>query len=371
MNPSVHPLELERRGGIAGRQSGHGSHAIRVGPLYDAVAAGMWTYTPAFRVTVIGPELQARAAHADRLDAPPRNGRPADLPTLYYGARLWRNRSERMSLRPATTCFCRASSPASPGPWPRARRVSLPAQRGPFPCPAYRCIRSRAPTSRGPRGRRAFPRTRSSYPAARCRTSSESRGRGVAPPVRGGDVLRGEYADLLWRLVAPERLRARQLLGCACCPRRRPTSAARRPRPRRWDARRLSGGASLARRRDRAAAPRARRSRAPCEAEWFLPVGIAYDPLGRGRTRAFVSIGPRIAPPAEDVEAATLRHLRRSTPLTCGQWVAHERLAGGEATEARLAEAVRAAREEARPVVPSFSTRANGLSASLRPFRPR
>jgi hypothetical protein len=61
-----------------------------------------------------------------------------------------------------------------------------------------------------------------------------------------------------------------------------------------------------------------------------------------------------VPPPSEDVESATLRLLRRATPLTCGQWVAHERLAGAETSSARLGETVEAAREEGRPVDPDL-----------------
>ena len=88
--------------------------------------------------------------------------------------------------------------------------------------------------------------------------------------------------------------------------------------------------------------------------EWFLPVGIAYDPLVSGRTRVVVSVGQRVPPPDEDVEGATLQLLRRATPLTCGQWLAHERLAGGEIAPSRLAEAVEATRAEGRPVEPEL-----------------
>jgi hypothetical protein len=40
--------------------------------------------------------------------------------------------------------------------------------------------------------------------------------------------------------------------------------------------------------------------------------------------------------------------------LTCGQWVAHERLAGRDTNEPRLAEVVAEAREEGRPVDPDL-----------------
>jgi hypothetical protein len=88
--------------------------------------------------------------------------------------------------------------------------------------------------------------------------------------------------------------------------------------------------------------------------EWFLPVGIAYDPLGRGRTRVLVSLGPRVEPPDGELEAATLALLRRATPLTCGQYVAHELVAGRNPVAARLGDAVEQALEAGRPVDPDL-----------------
>jgi len=52
------------------------------------------------------------------------------------------------------------------------------------------------------------------------------------------------------------------------------------------------------------------------------PVGVAYDPLVRGRTRALVSFGEPLAPPGEELEDTVLSALRLATPLTCGQVVA-------------------------------------------------
>jgi hypothetical protein len=65
-------------------------------------------------------------------------------------------------------------------------------------------------------------------------------------------------------------------------------------------------------------------------------------------------MGPRVEPPAEDVEAATLELLRRATPLTCGQYVAHELLSGRDPDAEGLEHAVDTARSEPRPVDPEL-----------------
>jgi hypothetical protein len=101
---------------------------------------------------------------------------------------------------------------------------------------------------------------------------------------------------------------------------------------------------------------------------WFLPIALAYDPLGPGRTRVFVALGPRIEPPDCDVEAATLALLRRSTPLTCGQFVAHELAGGRKPDAASLGNAVDEARAERRPVDPELldsGRRAGRLAEAL------
>lgn len=77
------------------------------------------------------------------------------------------------------------------------------------------------------------------------------------------------------------------------------------------------------------------------------PVGLAYDPFVRGRTRAFVSFGEPFAPPGRDAEAAVLAALRLATPLTAASVAAHA-LLGGAATTDELADAVRAAVAAAR-----------------------
>ncbi|MGZ4354537.1 MAG: hypothetical protein ACXVZ4_13430, partial [Gaiellaceae bacterium] len=60
----------------------------------------------------------------------------------------------------------------------------------------------------------------------------------------------------------------------------------------------------------------------------LIPVGLAYDPLGRGRTRAYVAVGEPVAPAPKETEATVLAVLRRTMPLTPGQVAAHAVLHG-------------------------------------------
>jgi hypothetical protein len=84
------------------------------------------------------------------------------------------------------------------------------------------------------------------------------------------------------------------------------------------------------------------------------PVGIAYDPLTRGRTHAFVSYETPFPPPSEDVEAAVLDRLKLAVPLTAGQVVAAAVVEETEPGEALLDDAVEAAREEGRSLAPEL-----------------
>lgn len=65
------------------------------------------------------------------------------------------------------------------------------------------------------------------------------------------------------------------------------------------------------------------------EARAVQPVGVAYDPLVRGRTRAVLGVGGPVAPggPEAEVEARVLAALARALPLTCGAAVADAVLA--------------------------------------------
>jgi 1-acyl-sn-glycerol-3-phosphate acyltransferase len=85
----------------------------------------------------------------------------------------------------------------------------------------------------------------------------------------------------------------------------------------------------------------------------LLPIGIAYDVFTLGKPRVCVDVGPPLDPPARDVDAALLLELRRRTPLTCGQLVAHHLLALADEglsslTPAELEQALAGAVDDAR-----------------------
>jgi hypothetical protein len=92
------------------------------------------------------------------------------------------------------------------------------------------------------------------------------------------------------------------------------------------------------------------------EPDQLVAGGLAYDPLGRGRPRAYVALGEAL-PPTADVLAA----MRRTLPLTPGQLAAHAVLHGvapepdGRPAEPRLREllpeALAAARTAPRAVL--------------------
>jgi hypothetical protein len=194
---------------------------------------------------------------------------------------------------------------------------------------------------------------------------------GLPAPSRARDGLRGEYADFLWRTVSREEAASDGLDHLWA---RRAGEAARqfrflvdlvrsgrslvvfpegRPTPTGEIGPLRRGVAALIRR----ARPR-----------YLLPISLAYDPLVRGRTRVLVSFGEFLTPPTEEIEQALLAQLRHTMPLTCGQFVAGELLAGRTPSPAGLAEAVAAAGEDGRPVDPDLQTdegRARRLAAAL------
>ena len=99
------------------------------------------------------------------------------------------------------------------------------------------------------------------------------------------------------------------------------------------------------------------------------PVGLAYDPLVRGRTRALVSFGEPFAPPEEALEGAVLSAVRLATPLTCGQVVAEWIRSGRQGPAgAALDAAVEQAAEAGRNVDPELiepGTRSRALQHAL------
>jgi 1-acyl-sn-glycerol-3-phosphate acyltransferase len=361
MGPPVDARELEGGRRVSEREAGHARHAIRVGPLYDAVAAGMWAYTnAAFRVTVLGP-------HRFRLDPGTlivsTHRRESDVPLicppLFYGGRMWRHRVGRMSFAARDDMFLPgffAGFP--PGLSPRARRLLFPLAVGRFlPRVQVHPISSASVARAGELVRAAPDEPLDDVlPAAQAEQfRARARVRGLEPPARAGDVVRSEYADLLWLAVAREEApglddfwgrkaaRAaadfRELVEVVrgggtlvVFPEGRPSSEGEIGPLRR-------GLSALVRRAQPAS---------------FLIVGIAYDPLVRRRTNAFVSLAPHLPVPEGDVEGETLRLLRRATPLTCGQYVAHELVAGRKPDARGLAEAVEEALTAGRPFDPAL-----------------
>jgi hypothetical protein len=85
------------------------------------------------------------------------------------------------------------------------------------------------------------------------------------------------------------------------------------------------------------------------------PLGIAYDPLVRGRTHAYVGVGAPVPPPRRDADAAVRALLAGAIPLTVGQVVA-DALADGARRRAadRLAREVGHAAAVGRPVPPEL-----------------
>lgn len=320
----------------------------------------MWAYThAAFRVTVIdqesfrlAPRTLIVSTHRRETDV------PVICPTLFFGARLWRHRSERMSFAARDDMFLPgffAGFP--PGLSPRLRRILFPLAAGRFLPRVQVYPISSANVARAGEVVRAYPDARLTdvLPGLAAEFQARAGERGLPPPERAGECLRADYADLLWRAVEREGAGAlddfwagraaraagdfRQLVSLVRSGGSLVVFPEGRPSP--------DGEIGPLRRGLSALVRRAK-------PEWLLPIGIAYDPLGRGRTRVFVSLGPPREPPARDVEPATLRVLRRSTPFTCGQWLAHERLAEREPSTARLSQAVERAREEGRPVEPDL-----------------
>lgn len=332
-----------------------------MGPLYDAVAAGMWAYSNmAFRVTVLGP---SRFRLAPRTLIVSTHRRETDVPIicppLYSGARLWRHRGERMSFAARDDMFLRGFFAGFPPVLsPRLRRVLFPLGVGRFlprvqvhPISSANLARAGELLQASPEAPLDDVLPEQMATAFR----SRARERRLPEPAVGRDVLRGDYADLLWRpLTRGEAPRLDRFWGGraaqATAHFRELVELVRaggtlvlfpegRPSPDGRIGPLQKGFSALVRR---------------AQPEWFLPVGIAYDPLGSGRTRVLVSLGTRVEPPDGELEAATLALLRRATPLTCGQYVAHELVAGRNPVAARLGEAAEQALEAGRPVDPDL-----------------
>lgn len=337
--------------------------------LYDAVAHGMWAYsTAAFRVDVLGPRrfplepgTLVVITHRRETDV------PIVAPALYFGTGGLRNRTNRLHFAARDDMFLPGFFAGFPPSLPlRARRALYPigvARWLPvvnvFPIRSARVARLGEVLAARPEA----PLEELLTDHGLTRLVARAAAAGRPAPFRAGDVLRGEYADLLWQAVSPgdgvrdglddfwgrraagaagdfrtlvELVRGRRTLLVFPEGRPSPDGQIGPIRP----------GIGALVRRGKPVAVR--------------PLALAYDPLGRGRTRVHLALGKAVSPPADEAESALLGLLRRTMPLTCGQVLAAALAEGAEADppalERRLAEAVVAAREEGRPVERDLAT---------------
>ena len=356
--------------------------------LYDAVAHGMWAYGhAAFRVETLGPKLELEPGTVILVTHRRETDVPLVCPPLYFGASMRTNRRARMSFAARDDMFLPGFFAGFPPDLPlRVRRLlyGVGVARW-LPVVDVYPIRSARVARLGEVLRARPDAPLADLVPAETAAAFEARAREarLPPPNRAGDVLLGAYADLLWGAVSPEEgvldglddfwsRRAAQATGdfrTLVEVLRRPGTLVvfpeGRPSPD-GEIGPIRPGIGALLRRGRPVA--------------IQPFALAYDPLVSGRTRVHLSLPKPVPPPEDDIEAALLRLLRRSMPLTCGQLVAHRLRAGAEADPAdlarALAEAVEAAREEGRPVERELLTadgRRRRLTEALvaAPRRPR
>jgi len=337
--------------------------------LYDAVARGMWTYAhTAFRVEKLGqkhfrlePGTVIVATHRRETDV------PILAQGLYFSADLRRKPGDRMKFAARDDMFLPgffAGFPEGLPVWARRALYPVSVARGLRAVRVYP-IRS-AKVARLGEVLRARPTAAleellpEEHAAALRARAAEL---GLPAPLTAGDVVRAEYADLLWRAVEPQDLphgdlsefwgrRAaeavrdfRTLVELMRAPGTVLVFPEGRPSPDGEIGPLRPGVGALLRRG---------------QARLVRPLALTYDPLVRGRTRVFVAQPEPVAPPEADVEAALLGLMRRSMPLTAGQYAAYRLVEGARANpgelERGLTQAVEAAQAEGRPVEPLLLT---------------
>jgi Acyltransferase len=335
--------------------------------LYDAVGHGMWVYSrAAFRVSVLDPEgyppepgTLVAVTHRRETDV------PVICPPLYFAMGGRKNTTGRMHFAARDDMFLPgffAGFPPDLPPLARRLLYKVGVARW-LPRVNVFPIRSAQVARVG-----EVLAARADRPLAELLPEDDAvafaeraTARGLASPAGARDVLRGEYADLLWKPFTPDSrpgldefwsARAAQAAGdfrtlveivregnvLIVFPEGRPSPDG--------EIGPIKPGIGALVRRGKPAAIR--------------PLALAYDPLVRGRTRVHLALGPPVHLPRDDVEGALLAVLRLAMPLTCGQVVASLLEAGAEAEvpalERELAAAVAAAQEEGRPMEPDLET---------------
>jgi hypothetical protein len=336
--------------------------------LYDAVGHGMWAYSnAAFRVNVLDPEsfrpepgTLVAVTHRRETDV------PVICPPIYFATGGRRNTTARMHFAARDDMFLPGFFAGFPPNLPlRARRLLYKVGVARWlPTVNVFPIRSATVARVGEVAAARKDEPLGAVLHARAEAFRERAAAcGLDTPTRAGDVLRGEYADLLWQPFTPAdgdgledfwSGRAAQAAGDF----RTLVQIARdgnilivfpegRPSPD-GEIGPIRPGIGALIRRGRPAAVR--------------PLALAYDPLVRGRTRVHLALGPPAQLPKDGLEDALLGLLRKTMPLTCGQFVAARLEAGAEADpgalERDLADAVALAREEERSVEPDLTTAA-------------
>jgi 1-acyl-sn-glycerol-3-phosphate acyltransferase len=344
MSAVASPARSRRRAGVPGGES----------RLYDLVAHGLAAYARArYRVRVLGApfELQERLliASSHRSDD--------DIPLLVgalYGAahgRLRRGVPVHFVVR--DDLFEPGFFAGYPPSLPRAaRRLLFPLNVGPVLRRFLPCHPTRRPGGirlvQLLRAEPELPLEELLPPLLLGPLRERAAGLGRSARL-AGDVLSGDYADLLWRVTEREEAdepaaeafwRARragalrdfrELVEVLHAGRPLLICPEGFPSPDGSFGPVMDGVVGLARRG---------------EVERLVPLAPAYDPLAAGRPHALVGVGAPVEPPAD--AGAVLDLLRRTTPLTVGSSLAAA-LADGDDPEERLAADVEAARESGRP----------------------
>jgi hypothetical protein len=328
-----------------------------VGVLYDAVGLGMRAYSrTAFRVRYLGPKhFRLRpgtlivATHRKESDV------PVIAPELYFHGAIWKHRSEAMHFAARDDMFLRGFFAGFPPDLSaRARRLLFPLSVGRFLPRVLVHPISSASTARLAELLEADPGApledvvpERLLPGLRERAAQ----RRLFPPALARDVLRSEYADLLWEAVSrgegPESFWHRRatratadfrgLVALMRAGRSLLVFPEGRPSP--------DGEIGPLRRGLDALVRRGKPER-------LLPVTLAYDPLVHGRTDVVLVFAEPFAPPSEGLEEVVLQSLKLNTALTAGQFVAHELGAGREPHPAGFAVELESARGAGRPVDP-------------------
>ncbi len=332
--------------------------------LYDAVAAGMWAYThAAFRVRSLAPErLRVRPGTILAITHRRETDVPLVCPPLFYGSPMCVEHSLRMSFAARQDLF----EPGFFAGFPKAVPAPLRRLLWRLDIARYLHVLTLLPVRSAAVIRLVdVVRLDPELAVEACppelvrdlrRRAAEL---GLPDPRLAGDLDRGEYGDLLWRTFTKAELGGERFESAW---RRHGAAAASDFRVLVEE---LNGGGVLLLFPEGRPSPDGeigpiqrglkalvRRGRP----RWIQPIGIAYDPLVRGRTHAFVSFGEPFPTPEEDAEAVVLDRLKLAVPLTAGQVVAAALAAGDEPSATALGEALEAALADGRNVAPELLT---------------